>query len=257
MFLKNDKLIGVSNGETGIINSITDKGIMNVAVGRNRININVNHYNYIDHSYAITDFKSQGGSYNRVFFSAVADRVNLNSFYVAATRAKEDFYLLTDNVDEFIKDASKAQEKKSTLDHTWGKDNYEAKRLIEDAKKYEESGKLLSNHEKDILNKNITELLNKDKNNELKDDGHKTNHDMHKDPYIVVNESHATKSNVLNVSDKTPKDISTNIEKGAHETFNNNSKPIENKNINIERQLDSIPVNQAGVSSHPGIEIEM
>jgi len=118
MFLKNDKLIGVNNGQTGTINSIDESGIINVSVGRNRINVNLNHYNYVDHAYAITDYKSQGGSYSKVIFSALADRVNLNSFYVAATRAKDDFYLLTDDVDQLKIHASRPQDKKSTLDHT-------------------------------------------------------------------------------------------------------------------------------------------
>ena len=118
MFLKNNKLIGVNNGQTGTINSIDESGIINVSVGKNRINVNLNHYNYVDHAYAITDYKSQGGSYDKVIFSALADRVNLNSFYVAATRAKDDFYLLTDDVDQLTKHASRPQDKKSTLDHT-------------------------------------------------------------------------------------------------------------------------------------------
>ena len=118
MFLKNDKLIGVNNGQTGTINSIDESGIINVSVGKNRINVNLNHYNYVDHAYAITDYKSQGGSYSKVIFSALADRVNLNSFYVAATRAKDDFYLLTDDADQLTRHASLAQNKKSTLDHT-------------------------------------------------------------------------------------------------------------------------------------------
>jgi ATP-dependent exoDNAse (exonuclease V) alpha subunit len=118
MFLKNDKLIGVNNGQPGTINSIDESGIINVSVGKNRINVNLNHYNYVDHAYAITDYKSQGGSYSKVIFSALADRVNLNSFYVAATRAKDDFYLLTDDVDQLTKHASRPQDKKSTLDHT-------------------------------------------------------------------------------------------------------------------------------------------
>jgi ATP-dependent exoDNAse (exonuclease V) alpha subunit len=118
MFLKNNKLIGVNNGQTGTINSIDESGIINVSVGKNKINVNLNHYNYIDHAYAITDYKSQGGSYSKVIFSALAERVNLNSFYVAATRAKDDFYLLTDDVDQLTKHASRPQDKKSTLDHT-------------------------------------------------------------------------------------------------------------------------------------------
>ena len=118
MFLKNDKLIGVNNGQQGTINSIDESGIINVSVGKNKINVNLNHYNYVDHAYAITDYKSQGGSYSKVIFSALAERVNLNSFYVAATRAKDDFYLLTDDVDQLTKHASRPQDKKSTLDHT-------------------------------------------------------------------------------------------------------------------------------------------
>ncbi|MGV8057599.1 MAG: MobF family relaxase [Smithellaceae bacterium] len=117
MFLKNDKLIGVNNGQTGTINSIDESGIINISIGKNRINVNLNHYNYVDHAYAITDYKSQGGSYSKVIFSALADRVNLNSFYVSATRAKDDFYLLTDDVDQLTKHASRPQDKKSTLDH--------------------------------------------------------------------------------------------------------------------------------------------
>ena len=36
MFLKNDKLIGVNNGQQGTINSIDESGIINVSVGKNQ-----------------------------------------------------------------------------------------------------------------------------------------------------------------------------------------------------------------------------
>ena len=147
IFLKNDKLVGVNNGQLGKINSIDENGIMNVSVGRNRLNVNLNHYNYVDHAYAITDYKSQGGSYTKVIFSALADRVNLNSFYVAATRSKEDFYLLTDDVDQLTKHASKPQDKKSTLDHTISND--EIKNGINIHSKFEK-GTELSEQQKNM-----------------------------------------------------------------------------------------------------------
>lgn len=140
IFLKNDKLVGVNNGQLGKINSIEENGIMNFSVGRNRLNVNLNHYNYVDHAYAITDYKSQGGSYTKVIFSALADRINLNSFYVAATRAKEDFYLLTDDVDQLTKHASKSQDKKSTLDHTIS--NHEIKNGVSIVSKFEKGTEL-------------------------------------------------------------------------------------------------------------------
>lgn len=119
-FLKNDKSLNVKNGQIGEIKSIDRNGraVIKMENGRDKtINLKTQ-YNYIDHGYAVTDYKSQGQTSKEVIYHADSSKgVNYNQAYVAMTRGKHDLKVYTDNKENFKEQMKHEQQKNSTLDH--------------------------------------------------------------------------------------------------------------------------------------------
>ena len=81
------------------------------------IEFNVDEYSHFDYGYATTNFKAQGRTTDRVLYLAdTRGRVNFNNFYVAASRARHDIEILTDNKEQLTAQAAVEQVKTSTLD---------------------------------------------------------------------------------------------------------------------------------------------
>ncbi len=118
-FLKNDKKLGVMNGQRGIIQNIdVEKNIMVVKVNDEIKNINYSKYNYIDHGYATTIHKSQGQTVDKVIYvndTKKSKMTNSNLFYVAISRGREAVTIYTDNVEKLQEKIQNAQEKKDVL----------------------------------------------------------------------------------------------------------------------------------------------
>jgi ATP-dependent exoDNAse (exonuclease V) alpha subunit len=79
VFTKNDKALNVQNGLTGVIKGIDDN--LNISIetkGGRMVDIDSQQYQYMDHAYASTDFKSQGASYRNVIFTGESERANSN-----------------------------------------------------------------------------------------------------------------------------------------------------------------------------------
>lgn len=92
IFCKNDKKIGVKNGQIGVIQRI-DRDTLTIEKQGKEITIDLRNYPYIDHAYAITDTKSQGKTAREVIVVTDIKRVNPESFYVQLTRAKNKLTL--------------------------------------------------------------------------------------------------------------------------------------------------------------------
>ena len=120
VFLKNDKSLNVKNGQIGEIKSIEKDGraVIKMETGREvKINLTTQ-YNYIDHGYAVTDYKSQGQTSKGVIYHADTGKgINYNQAYVAMTRGKKDMKVYTDNKENFKAQMKQEQVKTSTLDH--------------------------------------------------------------------------------------------------------------------------------------------
>jgi conjugative relaxase-like TrwC/TraI family protein len=120
VFLKNDKGLGVKNGQIGTIRSIDDKGNAKVTMENGKeksINLKTQ-YNYIDHGYAVTDYKSQGQTAKHVLYHAdTSKKVNYNQAYVAATRGKQDLRIYTNDKTALRDRMKHEQVKTSTLDY--------------------------------------------------------------------------------------------------------------------------------------------
>jgi len=111
VFEKNDKKLKVNNGETGIIKNIDENG--NIVIDKNgkEIKFNINEYNYLNHGYALTTYKSQGQTSKNVIAYLDAKAQNFNSFYVTVTRAQEDLKIFT-NDKELLKDMVQLEQEK-------------------------------------------------------------------------------------------------------------------------------------------------
>ncbi|MFZ6006883.1 MAG: MobF family relaxase [Nitrospirota bacterium] len=131
VFLKNDDRLGVVNGAQAEIKSIDDRGnvVAKTDDGKDvRFNLNEgrekgdHRYNYqcVDHAYAITPYKSQGGTYdNAVWLVDTNEKntINHNALDVAATRVRDNFQIITDSAEELRELVQAEQFKSSTLDH--------------------------------------------------------------------------------------------------------------------------------------------
>ena len=119
VFLKNDKKLGVANGLTGVITNIGEKGELTFRTDADKeLAFNINDYNYLDHGYAVTDYKAQGQTAREVIFHADTERgVSFNSFYVAVTRGRDDVHVYTNDRETLQEQVKEEQEKTSTLDY--------------------------------------------------------------------------------------------------------------------------------------------
>jgi len=89
--LKNDRSIGVKNGELFWVKSIDpEKNTITLQNDRKTVQIDLTRYNYLDHGYATTVHKSQGMTVSRVLYDA-SGKVSYNLAYVALTRGKHDY----------------------------------------------------------------------------------------------------------------------------------------------------------------------
>ncbi|MBZ0154888.1 MAG: relaxase domain-containing protein [Alphaproteobacteria bacterium] len=120
VFLKNDKKLGVQNGITGELQSINKDGNMTVRTESGKdIPFNIKEYQYIDHGYAVTDYKSQGQTARNVIYHADTSKgVNYNQAYVAITRGKEDLQIYTEDKNAFKENVVNEVVKTSTLDYS-------------------------------------------------------------------------------------------------------------------------------------------
>ncbi|MCT7604575.1 relaxase domain-containing protein [Aliarcobacter butzleri] len=127
-FCKNEKIIftkkikdgktTIQNGATGTITSIDRDNIHITLDSKNKVVVNIKENPFLDYAYAITDYKSQGMSIDKVLVLGDKMMSNLNAFYVQVTRAKKDLKFFTTDLDAFVDKAKSQQMKESTLDYS-------------------------------------------------------------------------------------------------------------------------------------------
>jgi ATP-dependent exoDNAse (exonuclease V) alpha subunit len=134
MFQKNDKNVGVKNGQTGTIKDIDENGTATVGIGNPRkaeyreVTMNLENkgdkaYTYVDHSYCQTSHKSQGSTYDKCIasYDVSKHKTNFNEAYVAATRQEQDVSVYTNDKKVFKEQVQIEQNKISTLDPVFKK----------------------------------------------------------------------------------------------------------------------------------------
>lgn len=117
--LKNDKSLGLTNGQVGYVKEIEKSGKIHVEFKNGSLKFNIkNQYNYIDYGYAVTDYKSQGSTASNVLYHCDTKKeISFNQAYVALTRGKEDVQIYTDNKEAFKEKIEKEKTKTSTLEY--------------------------------------------------------------------------------------------------------------------------------------------
>jgi conjugative relaxase-like TrwC/TraI family protein len=120
VFLKNDKNLRVQNGLTGEIKGIDARGYITVSIDNNNdIRWNIKHsYNYLDHGYAVTDYKSQGQTSRDVYYHANTERpTSYNSLYTGITRGRENVHVYTNDINKLKEQVKHEVRKTSSLDY--------------------------------------------------------------------------------------------------------------------------------------------
>jgi conjugative relaxase-like TrwC/TraI family protein len=109
--LKNDKKLGVKNGELFRIVEIKKDGTLVLINDRKKVKLNPKKYPYLDYAYAITVHKSQGMTVKNVLVADRDNRMNRNLFYVAVTRGKENLKIFTNDIVQTLYNAQISQAK--------------------------------------------------------------------------------------------------------------------------------------------------
>lgn len=129
VFLKNDTALTVTNGDTGLVEYIDRHGDMYVKIkGRKSkivtegglkrdtamVKVNLNNYQHIDHGYALTNYKAQGGTFDKaIVLTENSKRTNSNEWYVGLTRAKKEIVAYVNSMDDLKVYAGLSQRKQS------------------------------------------------------------------------------------------------------------------------------------------------
>lgn len=100
-FCKNDyKNYDIRNGERGRIIGLDEKYLKIELEDKRKITIDTEKYKNIDYGYALTTYKAQGQTYNRVVVesdTAVPTLNDMRNQYVNITRARDDIKIFTDD----------------------------------------------------------------------------------------------------------------------------------------------------------------
>ncbi len=117
LFAKNDKLLGVQNGLAGTVEKIDGDQLSVRLPSGDMKEFSINEYRYLAHGYAITDYKAQGQTADVVLVHAPSCGMekSFNSFYVGATRGRQDFMVYTDDATRLSQEVRHEQEKTSTI----------------------------------------------------------------------------------------------------------------------------------------------
>lgn len=116
-FTKNDKKLNVKNGNIGTVQALDEQGNVTIDIQGKTVNFNLKQYNYLDHGYAVTDFKAQGATADNVVIIADSKMAHIKSFYTQVTRAKYSVKVITDNIEQLKENVMRNPTKSTTLDH--------------------------------------------------------------------------------------------------------------------------------------------
>jgi len=131
VFLQNEyKEYDLRNGECGTVTKLGEKAI-NVRLEDGReVQIDLRRYNAIDHGYALTTYKSQGQTFDKVVIEAdtsVPILQDQRNCYVQITRARDEVRIFTDDEETLKEVAGVLSVKRDTLHLT--ADGVEAHRM--------------------------------------------------------------------------------------------------------------------------------
>lgn len=105
IFTANDKRMKIMNGTMATIEKIDGQEITAKTDGGERVTWNIDKYNSIDHAYAVTNYKSQGMTVDKVVadMNTKGAAQSRNALYVDISRARENAVVYTDNKEKLEK----------------------------------------------------------------------------------------------------------------------------------------------------------
>ncbi|ETR71247.1 MAG: Mobilization protein TraI-like protein [Candidatus Magnetoglobus multicellularis str. Araruama] len=115
IFTRNDNQLDVKNGNIGIIEGIRAEQ-MKIKVNDRQITINSKDYANIDHAHAITVYKSQGQTSEKVYIYANNKGHHTTEFlYTGLSRASHQAKIYCENYQQFMCQCMNEQEKQTSL----------------------------------------------------------------------------------------------------------------------------------------------
>jgi hypothetical protein len=127
IFLRNDKSLGLFNGQTGTITNI-DEDKLTIKTPEKTLTLDTQKYPYLDHFYACTTWKAEGDSYKYILLHINTWQRQLNcrqDYYVKISRAKSNLTLYTNDKTRLLDEVSK-----SSLPEDYAK-NYETQKQFD------------------------------------------------------------------------------------------------------------------------------
>lgn len=122
-FTKNEyKYYDIRNGERGTIIDLTPITLKIELEDKRIINLNLKEYSNIDYGYALTTYKSQGLTFNKVVIDSdtrIKSLQDMRHQYVNITRARDDVKIFTDDKGELKELSEKKSTKRDTLDEAY------------------------------------------------------------------------------------------------------------------------------------------
>lgn len=119
-FLMNEyKDLDVRNGERGTVLEVKPGGLVVKVEDGRTVEVDVAKYKHIDHGYALTTYKSQGQTFDKVVVEADTRTPSLNDMrnqYVNITRCRDDVKIFTDDKESLAELAGVGSVKRDTLD---------------------------------------------------------------------------------------------------------------------------------------------
>lgn len=100
MFLENDKKLGVVNGNAAIVKSVSQHEITATLADGKDVTFNPAQYGRFDYAYALTSYKSQGQTFDKVqgSFDTHSATASLQEFGVIMSRHKDDVKIYVDSM---------------------------------------------------------------------------------------------------------------------------------------------------------------
>jgi conjugative relaxase-like TrwC/TraI family protein len=136
----------IRNGQRVKITNIKDTEITYKNEAGKEFIIDTKKYNYIDYGYAMTTYKSQGQTFNKVVVDADTSISSLNDMrnaYVQITRCRDDIKIYTDDKESFVELAKERNVEKDTMDILYARKAEDVKEKMDkiEAKKEQKTKK--------------------------------------------------------------------------------------------------------------------
>ena len=158
-FTRNDyKKYDIRNGEKAEVLENSERNIKVMTEDKRILDINMNEYKNIEYGYALTTYKSQGQTYNKVIIesdTAVPVLSDMRNQYVNITRARDSVKIFTDDIEDLKELAEVKTYARDTIEMDQDKPIVRKEKTTEKKKEYEINNPFLMEQVKSL--QDITE----------------------------------------------------------------------------------------------------